>query len=232
MSTPERSLLQPQAQEQIAVAGGRARTLLDQARQVKIVDAVSREFAIDLRGQIKAYQRQLDTNRTALVKPLNDHVKRINAGFQAATVPLDEAVTVVDAEIVRDRREQERIAADARRKADEEAAEKRRQEEERLRREAEAAGFDKAEAKEVAQLVAADVPVTVAPTPPAPLKTATTLSGSRATVRKVWTFEVLNPEVVPRAFLAIDTQKVRQAIRDGVRVIDGLRIYETEQVAG
>ncbi len=48
-------------------------------------------------------------------------------------------------------------------------------------------------------------------------------------VRKVWTFEVQNPANVPREFLTLDEQKVRQAIRSGERSISGLMIYQKQQ---
>ena len=48
-------------------------------------------------------------------------------------------------------------------------------------------------------------------------------------VRNVWTFEVQNPANVPREFLTLDEQKVRQAIRSGERSISGLMIYQKQQ---
>ncbi len=48
-------------------------------------------------------------------------------------------------------------------------------------------------------------------------------------VRKVWTFEAENLARVPREYMMLDTQKIRQAIRNGKRLIPGLKIYQKTQ---
>ena len=48
-------------------------------------------------------------------------------------------------------------------------------------------------------------------------------------VRNVWTFEIQNFVNVPREFLMLDEQKVRQAIRSGERSIPGLMIFQKQQ---
>ncbi|MDF9799089.1 hypothetical protein OKW21_004352 [Catalinimonas alkaloidigena] len=48
-------------------------------------------------------------------------------------------------------------------------------------------------------------------------------------VRKVWTFEVKDLSQVPRHYLMLDEQKVRQAIREGKRDIAGLSIFQKQQ---
>ena len=48
-------------------------------------------------------------------------------------------------------------------------------------------------------------------------------------IRKVWTFEVQNLANVPREYLMLNEQKVRQAIRSGERSISGLMIYQKQQ---
>jgi len=53
--------------------------------------------------------------------------------------------------------------------------------------------------------------------------------GSTAYVRKVWTFEVVDLDQVPRDYMSLDVEVVREAItKDGVREIPGLRIYQSE----
>lgn len=56
-------------------------------------------------------------------------------------------------------------------------------------------------------------------------------SGESATVRMVWTFEVTNLSDVPAEFLQINEQAVRQAIKNGVRDIAGLKIYQKPSIA-
>ena len=48
-------------------------------------------------------------------------------------------------------------------------------------------------------------------------------------IRKVWAFELQDLSQVPREYLVLDEQKVRQAIRSGERAIPGLRIFQQQQ---
>jgi hypothetical protein len=53
--------------------------------------------------------------------------------------------------------------------------------------------------------------------------------GSTAYVRKTWTFEVVDLDAVPRDYMSLDVDVVREAItKDAVRQIPGLRIYQSE----
>ena len=53
--------------------------------------------------------------------------------------------------------------------------------------------------------------------------------GSTAYIRKVWTFEVVDLDQVPREYMSLDTDVVREAItKDAVRQIPGLRIHQAE----
>ena len=53
--------------------------------------------------------------------------------------------------------------------------------------------------------------------------------GSTAYVRKSWTFEVVDLDQVPRDYMSLDVDVVREAIgKDAVRDIPGLRIYQAE----
>ena len=53
--------------------------------------------------------------------------------------------------------------------------------------------------------------------------------GSTAYVRKSWTFEVVELDQVPRDYMSLDVDVVREAIsKDEIRDIPGLRIYQAE----
>ena len=225
-----------------------ATSLAAKAKALRITDVATRAAAADLRARITSGIKQVEDARTQIVKPLNDHVANINARFRPMRDGLEAARGLVDAEILRDRREQERIAEESRRRAAQEAAaaQAKTEAEQRARaveaavttaREAQAAGYSAEDADELAALVAQDElakPVEVATVAPVIAPPAKTTAGERGTttVAKVWTFEVASPEVIPRAFLVLDEGKVRQAIREGVRVIDGLRIYQADVVRG
>ena len=49
-------------------------------------------------------------------------------------------------------------------------------------------------------------------------------------VTKTWAFEITDASTVPRAYLIVDEKAIRQAVRDGVRTIPGVRIYQEESL--
>jgi len=52
-----------------------------------------------------------------------------------------------------------------------------------------------------------------------------------ATQRKVWKHEITDEAQVPREYLMIDEAKVRQAVKQGIREIPGVRIFEHTEIA-
>ena len=44
--------------------------------------------------------------------------------------------------------------------------------------------------------------------------------------KQTWHFEIEKEDIVPREFLSIDEKKIQLAIKNGVRNIEGVRIYE------
>jgi len=61
----------------------------------------------------------------------------------------------------------------------------------------------------------------------------TTMSGKNGTaiVRKVWDFEVIDENQVPREYLSVDPGKIRKAVQEGVRQIPGVKIFQKEVLA-
>lgn len=56
-------------------------------------------------------------------------------------------------------------------------------------------------------------------------------SSTNSVVRNVWNFKVVDLSKVPAEFLQINSVAVREAIKSGVRSIDGLEIFQECQVA-
>ena len=54
-------------------------------------------------------------------------------------------------------------------------------------------------------------------------------SGTASTYSR-WTFCLTNIDEVPREYMMVDVQKVNAAIRQGVREIPGLNIYEEKSI--
>jgi hypothetical protein len=51
------------------------------------------------------------------------------------------------------------------------------------------------------------------------------------TMRKVWTFEIVDQNLIPRELCSPDTTKIRAAVHLGARDIPGVRIFETDNMA-
>lgn len=80
--------------------------------------------ASDLRS-LQARLAAIEEQRTGIVKPLNDVVKRVNDLFRSPAARLNDAVSIIKGKILAYDREQARIAEEARRRAEEEARKER-----------------------------------------------------------------------------------------------------------
>jgi len=49
-------------------------------------------------------------------------------------------------------------------------------------------------------------------------------------IYKKWLWEIVEEEKIPRAFCSPDSKKINESIKKGIRVIDGLRIFESNLV--
>lgn len=193
--------------------------MVEQAERAEVKDIESAEKAADLAKWFRVLIKKIDEERTILVKPLNDHVKMINGRFKNSVVRLEAGQATIDRKILAFKVEEEkRLKAEAaeRRRLEEEAAIKRAEE-------LEAAGKG-TEANAVIENAAA------APAPVAKVGTMRGSYGAVATVRQVWTFEIDDISKVPADYLEVKSSAVNQAIRDGVREIPGLRIYQKDSM--
>jgi hypothetical protein len=237
-------------------------TLVDSAKTHRIVDDLTRGMAADLRNALKTAEKRVEDARTALVKPLNDHVKSINARFRPMTDQLADAVRAIDAEIIRDRRAREAAAEAERQRLERERAEQERKQEEARREEARqaaekaqqeaaAAGMTKEDARELGGLMAQDVlqqpvaPILQVAPPPPPSRTIASMSGSVASVKKLWDFELKDVGALATAYPATVEVKrgsvldlLRALEKDGAteaaleNAIPGIRAFKRDSVSG
>lgn len=76
-------------------------------------------------------------------------------------------------------------------------------------------------------------PAVVQPAPAIlPAQKATRSEAGTVSERKFWTFEIVDPMQIPRAYLMIDEKAIRAAVKAGVRDIPGVRIFEDIQISG
>ena len=103
---------------------------------------------------------------------------------------------------------------------------------------AQAKAQDKAEAEYEASLELAEeanepAPEPPPPPPPPPPSVAPAYGnyGAKATRKSKWVHEVADKTEVPLKFLMVDDKAVKAAIRDGVRDIPGIRIFDEGSMA-
>ena len=191
------------------VLATKAQNALTSASDFVIDSPTMFELASDDLKQVKALQKEVEEKRTSITGPLNQAVKAVNDLFRSPKEYLDKAEATLKRAMVTWTTEQERIAAEARAKAEAEARAERerlaaieREQQEAARRaqeeaqaaaaagdqEAAAAAMAAAEAAELQAATAAMTAqvVTVAPAVEAPAK-VTGISG-----RVTYSAEVTN----------------------------------------
>lgn len=159
--------------------------------------------AAELLKVVKHKHKLLDDERTISVKPLNDEVKEINAWFKPALDRLKQCET-----------ELKKIMGDY-------SLEKQK-EQQRLLAEA-------AKAAEAALVTSSNPQQSVMQL----VQQATAAQAPKVagvTVSKVWKWELVDPSQVPSEYWSIDASKLDAALKNGVREIPGVRVYEDARV--
>lgn len=213
----------------VAALEARARALRDDVGALVVASEAGKVAATDVLARIQTFQREAESERVRLVRPLNDHVKVVNDAFKRVLAPVVEADRALRDKVLAYNREQQRLAA-------EKAAEA---ETLRLQSAARLKEAEKAEAKGETGVAEQLLTGAVASEQGAKAAQAEAVLPSRhvvtgagsSTVRKEWTFRVVEPAQVPREYLVLDERRVREAIRSGVRAIAGLEIFQEEKLA-
>lgn len=179
----------------------------------------------ELLKAVKGALRQIEDQRVAITKPINESLRAVNAQAKTAAEPFEKAEREIKARMVEFSNEQERIRREEQRKADERA----RQEREKLEAQAaKAAAAGKAgKAEQLEERAAAVVAPVVEREPPKVAGIST---------REVWRFEITDPTQVNAAFLMPDEKKIGAAVRamkgDAAALVGpGVRVWSERQLA-
>jgi hypothetical protein len=191
---------------------------------LEVTDAPTAGKVTEWLSVVAATAKSVEDRRSALVKPLNDEVKSINDLVRPLTAALDKLKSKgKDKQLAWHRAEEERVRRE-------------HAEAERIRKENERKAFE-AQAAAAAQSSQTGKPVEVVPVVVAPVPQVVEASRGVKTdygstsVRKVWKFEVIDSALVPRRFLAVDESAIRRAVAEGAREIEGVRIFQTEELS-
>lgn len=190
--------------------------------------------------EIKSWQKKVEEVRDSLVRPLNEQVRLINSYAKEISDPLGRAETHIKTQLTYWEREL------AKKRAEEAARiERERQaKEEELRKKL---AEEKAQVKEIGNQLYSESPIETAKAVAqvetqaikekfkleqetrAEMKAVDNMKVSGA--KKVWKFDVLDPDLVPRKYCSVEQKLIRSAIAQGVREIPGLKIYEDISIA-
>jgi hypothetical protein len=186
--------------------------MVEQAGGLSVTDDASNAQAVEMANQAKKIDTAIETVRKALVHDPNEYVKGVNnlaKSFQGKLQGIAASMRGKIGSYVQRQEMERRKAEEAARKAQEEL-----------------------QAKIDAEAKTSNVePVQIAaPVVPKPATIVRTEAGSAST-RKVWKHEIIDEAAVPRRYLMVDESKIRQAVKQGVREIPGVRIFEHTEIA-
>ena len=181
-----------------------------------ITDEASAAAIIETRRQAKDIFKEIESSVASKIGHIKKLVADVNAVVKYYRDSIDAIVEAADGKIKTYQRQRQIEEAELRRKQ-QELIDK---ENERLRK--------LAEKKKV------EPPPMIPPAPiiEEPKKTLATASGAKATMVDRWIFEVMNKEGVPEEYKMVDDKAVNAAIRQGVREIPGLRIFNDPYIKG
>lgn len=235
MTTPNVSLIEKHNPE----VSGRAGELVAMAERCEILTVEDLEKASDLLRFIKTTYKKAEDERKSITDPINKSVKALNAKFKTITDPLSQAEEKVKRKILS-------FETERRRKAEEEAREQARLDaiaaaEEEARRKAQEE-LDRAVddgqidmfADAAPEPVQIDESSIVVPDPiiqNAPVRGA---YGSTTSIVKRWTYRVTDIVALAEfdsSLVMTVSAEINRRIRDGVRDIPGLEIYQEEGIS-
>ena len=150
-------------------------------------------------------KKEIENQRLAFTKPLNESLKSINIFFKTFSEPIEQADRELRDKLAKHRRELEYQRLEEQMKRDEENK--------RLAKLAEESGKS----------------LIVQPSLPEVPDLNSKIGA--VVVKKVWTFKVENKEAVPNQYLDINEVKIRAAINSGIREISGIIIYQEDRVS-
>lgn len=181
--------------------------VVTRAENFQIISEATAGTANNVLHWIAQKKKELEERRKFFVQPFNDHVKTINAEFKKVTEPLEKADGIIRGKVLGWRT---KVDMEIQKKNEElrKKAEKERQKQE-----------EKALAK--GEVPPPPIPIPVVEVPK---------SVDGVSTMKIWAYEIEDIAKVPIDFMMLDSGAVMRTIRQGVREIPGLRIFQKETI--
>jgi len=179
--------------------------------------------------RIKHAAIQLEELRLSLTRPLDESKKRIMAMFARPKDDLDGAEAKLKRAMLAYNTEQDRIRreAEARLRAEAEAEEKRQEAQRKAALDAALESGDAAKAEEIINTP------TVPPPPVAVVPQAIPPKVAGVSTRKIWTWKIINPDLIPRDYLLINESMLTAVAKSGKGAVKvpGVEFYQVESIA-
>lgn len=206
-------------EQEVATIETEVGTLQEKADAVIVDSPETNEAATAILGELSEKKKAIEEVRTSIVKPLNDHVKDINAKFKPQTTVIDAAISTIKSKVGSYFVAEEKKAAAEQARLD------------KIREDADAKREEKSEAPIAAPVRQVEQKA----------QTVQAASGATTTVKKVWKHKVISmkelPENVMQAILAeafkkgiVDTV-VRKMVNAGMHEISGVEVYQDTEVS-
>lgn len=165
----------------------------------------------DVVSKVSALKKTMETNRKNTIKDADFYVRSVNRFCKIYRDKVDGIIKAGKAKIGN----YQFIKEQKRREAEAEARKAKDSLQADLDKKAAAGGYEPVQ-----------MPDPVVPETTGPVRTE---SGSSSTLM-VWDWEITNQIEVPVRFLSVDSKKVDQAIKAGIRDIPGINIFQKPQV--
>jgi hypothetical protein len=219
---PEKKNRELDVRATIASATMELARIQERAAAVKIDGPETMGYAAETVSLAQKIGKALEARRTELTKPLLEEKQAIDRRFKELTDRI-EAIKKGMIEKIDAFKAAERLRIQEETRKQEEEAEQRR-----LQAILEAENAQEELGIEIPADMLTPAPIAPLEAPSARIATASGGIGER----KVWLWSVFDHAQVPRAYLMVDGSAITKAVRDGVREIPGVKIYqETKTVA-
>lgn len=186
-----------------------------------IRDEAMAGHASDFAKELGEENKATDATRKRIKDPVLHAQRLIDGEAKKLTDRLSAAAATVTTRITRFLQQKE---ARARLAAEIEAARLAHEAEARLAEAQQSATIEAADAA-VEAMHEADQAAALAAAKPLELSRTRSAGGALAGLKETWTYEVINLDLLPAAYRAVNDAAAKAAIKNGVREIPGLRIY-------
>lgn len=182
--------------------------MVDLARAHEVADDDADKQAVAMAGEAKKLHNRIEGLRKDIVADPNQFVRAVNNLAKEYNKPLKEIENDLKRKSGHYKYQKEQERREQERKAQEEAA--------------------KLQAKLVKEAKKKKTEPVIVPIPVMPKQDTVTRAetGASSHIRKQWKGEIEEPEKVPREYCQPSQQLINQAVKQGIREIPGVKIFE------